>query len=217
MPADDVRRRARDRVLLQLKLRGPQTAPQLARRLALTPAAVRQHLTALAEEGYVDAGGGTGAVGRPARVWRITPAAAARFPDAHADLSVDLLESLRESLGASGLESLLATRMRRQLAAYRERMPAPDAPLGRRVSRLAALRREEGYMAEASRQRDGSYLLVENHCPICAAAAVCQGLCRDELELFCRVLGDGVQVERGDHILAGARRCAYRIEARGAP
>jgi len=25
------------------------------------------------------------------------------------------------------------------------------------------------------------------------------------------VLGDGVAIERTDHILAGARRCAYRI------
>lgn len=68
-------------------------------------------------------------------------------------------------------------------------------------------------MSEWSRQDDGSWLLVENHCPICAAATVCQGFCRDELSLFRDLLGDRVSVNRGDHILAGARRCAYRIEA----
>jgi predicted ArsR family transcriptional regulator len=54
-------------------------------------------------------------------------------------------------------------------------------------------------------------LFVENHCPICAAAAACQGLCRSELAVFRAVLGADVTVERIDHILAGARRCAYRI------
>ncbi|MES2724598.1 MAG: MarR family transcriptional regulator, partial [Pseudomonadota bacterium] len=56
------------------------------------------------------------------------------------------------------------------------------------------------------------FLLVENHCPICAAAAACQGFCRAELMVFRAVLGPGVHIERTDHILAGARRCAYRIK-----
>jgi predicted ArsR family transcriptional regulator len=54
-------------------------------------------------------------------------------------------------------------------------------------------------------------LLVENHCPICAAARACQNFCRSELDVFRRVLGPDVQVERVEHQLAGARRCAYRI------
>jgi predicted ArsR family transcriptional regulator len=32
------------------------------------------------------------------------------------------------------------------------------------------LRTEEGYMAEFEAEPDGSFLLIENHCPICAAA-----------------------------------------------
>ena len=68
-------------------------------------------------------------------------------------------------------------------------------------------------MAECTRMPDGSMLLAENHCPICAAASTCQGLCREELSLFRAVLGDKARVERTDHILAGARRCAYRITA----
>ena len=44
-----------------------------------------------------------------------------------------------------------------------------------------------------------------------AAAAICQGFCRSELDAFRRILGPGCRVERTDHILAGARRCAYRI------
>jgi predicted ArsR family transcriptional regulator len=56
--------------------------------------------------------------------------------------------------------------------------------------------------------------LVENHCPICVAAAACTNLCAGELHVFQAVLGEDVAVERTDHILAGARRCAYRISKR---
>ena len=60
-------------------------------------------------------------------------------------------------------------------------------------------------------QADGSFLLVENHCPICAAASMCKGFCETEIDLFCSVLGSSVLVEREEHIVAGDRRCAYRI------
>ena len=65
-------------------------------------------------------------------------------------------------------------------------------------------------MAEWSRREDGAYLLIENHCPICAAAAACRGFCRSELALFEAMLAPA-RVERLEHILVGARRCAYLV------
>ena len=77
---------------------------------------------------------------------------------------------------------------------------------------LARLRTVEGYMADARPlEDDDGYLLVEHHCPICDAAATCQGLCRGELELFRAALGDDVEVERTQHLMAGDQRCSYRV------
>jgi predicted ArsR family transcriptional regulator len=71
-------------------------------------------------------------------------------------------------------------------------------------------------MAEVVEAPDGAgWLLVENHCPICAAAALSPGLCRAELRAFQEALGPGAHVERTEHIVAGARRCAYRVTAAG--
>ena len=75
------------------------------------------------------------------------------------------------------------------------------------------MRCAEGYMAEL-RQDGADFIFIENHCPICSAAKACMGFCRSELELFRKVLGEGVRVEREEHILAGARRCAYRVGER---
>jgi predicted ArsR family transcriptional regulator len=205
--------RAEEGVLYQLKTRGPMAAAQIARRLRVTPMAVRQHLYRLRVAGLVDFTDERRKVGRPARVWRLTCAAAARFPDTHGDLTVEIIGAVRAAFGESGMDKLLAERTRRQKDEYRARLRSAGTSIAKRAHALAEIRREQGYMAECTRAPDGSMLLIENHCPICAAAATCQGLCREELSLFRAVLGDKARVERTDHILAGARRCAYRITA----
>ncbi len=207
---EDSRARARDRVLLQLKTKGEQTAGQLADRLGITPMGVRQHLASLLDEKLVCYRDERRKVGRPARVWALTPTAAERFPDSHAELTVGLLDAMHEAFGDEGVDRLLAVRSRQQLKAYRAALPRPGAALDERVAALCKIRKAEGYMAEWSRDGDG-FVLAENHCPICAAATACQGLCRDELDIFRKLLGRRARVERTDHILSGARRCAYRI------
>ena len=89
-------------------------------------------------------------------------------------------------------------------------------PLVERATLLAEQRAEEGYMVDVKRQPDGTLLLVENHCPICVAAKACQGFCKFELNLFRDMLGSDAKVAREEHIVAGARRCAYRIPAKAA-
>src|ERR1700687_5672832 len=197
--------------LYHLKTRGPQTAAQIARRLSVTPMAVRQHLYHLKTAGLVDFIDERRKVGRPARIWKLTSAAAARFPDTHGDLTVEIISAVRAAFGEAGMDKLLAERTRRQKDEYRARLRPAGNSLAKRAQALSEIRREQGYMAECTRMPDGSMLLVENHCPICAAAATCQGLCREELSLFRAVMGDKARVERTDHIQAGARRCAYRI------
>ena len=100
------------------------------------------------------------------------------------------------------------------IAAHRKRVPGRWSSIQQRVKALAAIRNEEGYMASAKPRDDGSALLLENHCPIWAAAVACTGLCAKELEVFQTVLGNDVVVERTEHIAAGARRCAYRVTNR---
>jgi len=205
--------RAADRILFQLKTRGPQTIGELGAHFSMTGEAARQHLAKLAEAGLVQHEDRPQGRGRPKRYWALTEKGNARFPDSHAQLTVDLLRSVRELFGEAGLDRLIEKRQAENLATYKAEM-SQAADLRQKLDRLVSLRDREGYMAECSEIEEGGYLLVENHCPVCAAATECQGLCRAELELFQDVLGPGCRVERTDHILAGARRCAYRITPR---
>lgn len=198
------------RLLHVLKTRGPQTTQALANQLAITLAGARKHLNALHADGLLAHEDIARSVGRPKRVWRLTGKAERRFPDSHEYLTVELIASARQIFGETGLDRLIAERETAIQRRYQGAL-APLPSVAQKVARLTQLRTEEGYMAEWKALPDGAILFSENHCPICAAAKLCQGFCRSELRIFAAALGENVHVERSEHILAGARRCAYRI------
>ncbi|HEY9635343.1 MAG TPA: metalloregulator ArsR/SmtB family transcription factor [Coleofasciculaceae cyanobacterium] len=202
--------RTRRAIINLLKQEGAMDSQELASRLGVSAMAVRQHLYALQEEQLVTYQEEARAMGRPAKLWQLTPAADRLFPDSYAELTLSLLNSVKEAFGDAGLEQLLDVRTRHQINAYQALMPIQES-LQQKLEALATLRTEEGYMAEIQSLDDGSFLLIEHHCPICAAATACTGLCARELEIFERVLGQDVIVERTEHIVTGARRCAYQV------
>ncbi len=197
-----------EKILQLLKTRGPLTAQQLAELLDMTSMGARQHLHQLQQEGLVSTFDRKEKVGRPNRYWQLTAEAQPHFPDRHAELTLTLIENVRELFGEEGLDQLIQKREREAQASYgRELAGAGDLPA--RLQRLAQIRSREGYMAEVIEQQPGCWLLVENHCPICAAASSCQNFCRSELAIFRHCLK--ARVERVEYILDGARRCAYQV------
>src|SRR5262245_55847208 len=160
--------RGADRFLFLLKTRGPQSSAALGAALGITDEAARQQLIKLAGEGFVEGISEASGVGRPTQVWQLTRAGDARFPDAHADLTVQLIQTIRTELGEGALDRLITAREKETLANYTAELAGAEN-LRERVARLAAIRSREGYMAEWREEEEG-YLLIENHCPICAAA-----------------------------------------------
>lgn len=199
------------RILLCLKLSGPQTAAAMGAQISTTGEAVRQQLVRLNEEGLVSSFNVSQGVGRPSLFWQLTEAGHQHFPDRHADLAVQLLQSIRTVLGDEAMHQLMQQREHEMRRTYQARLDGLS--LQARIEELVRLRSAEGYMAESQSTPDGDWLLSENHCPICRAAENCQALCQMELALFRDALGDRVVVERQEHILAGDRRCSYRIGA----
>ncbi|NMA98804.1 MAG: transcriptional regulator [Phyllobacteriaceae bacterium] len=200
-----------ERILMALKMQGEMSAAALSAVLGTTSEAARQQLQRLADEGLVESRSASAGVGRPTQLWSLTAAAQARFPDTHAALTVQLLEIVQSHLGEDAMETIISIREAQTRKAY-EHAVAPATDLKSRVAALTELRSQEGYMAAWTEQPDGTLLLVENHCPICAAATACQGFCRAELDVFRSVLGPEVEIERTDHIVSGGRRCSYTIK-----
>ncbi|GAB1073075.1 MAG: transcriptional regulator [Shewanella algae] len=202
-----------DKIVDILKLNGAQTAQSLAAELGLTSMGVRQHLQALEAEGLVRTEDRAEGRGRPARYWTLTEQSRSLFADRHDELSLQLITSVRQVFGDEGLDKLISHREQQSLESYSSQMAAA-ASLADKLECLAEIRSREGYMAQIEADCTGFWLL-ENHCPICAAATSCQNFCRSELALFRQLLGPEVEVSRREHMLDGSRRCAYRIEAKG--
>lgn len=207
------KQKIKDQILDLLKTEGAQTAANLALRLHVSPMAIRQHLQQLQLDQWVTYQEERRPIGRPVKLWQLASRSLDRFPNSHAELMVELLSGVVARFGTEGLEQLIADRSQRQIDSYSTQLTerVPQSNWQQHVAEMAALRTQEGYMAEAIEQPDGTMLLIENHCPICVAAQHCPQLCGSELETFRAVLGTTVHVERIEHLLQGDRRCAYRI------
>lgn len=199
-----------DKVLFCIKTKGPISTAVIAKDLAMTGEAARQHLQKLTSLGLVEGvqcASQTGA-GRPRQNWILTELGHQRFPDTHAQLALQLIDSVRNIFGNEGLEKLISQREGEIKTKYLSR--CKSLPFVERLQELAEIRSEEGYMAHVEQEGD-SWLFIENHCPICAAATVCQNFCRSELQLFREIMGQDVTVEREQYLLDGAGRCVYRV------
>src|SRR5262252_4833267 len=120
MPGGNTRRA----IVRLLKREGAMQSAAIARRLKLTPMAVRQHLYELQREKLVTAEERKVPLGRPAKHWQLTREADRLFPDAYAELSVALIGAMGEALGPSGVQRVLDARCAAQRTAYAARVPA---------------------------------------------------------------------------------------------
>jgi len=204
--------KARERILHLLKTGGPQESAELAELIGVSAMAVRQHLYAFQEKGWVDFHEKSRPMGRPAKEWKLTEKAEQFFPDRHNDLLLNFIDGIEKTLGKESLTKLLKNRAQQQVVDYQDRLSS-ETQLAHKVCKLAEFRSEEGYMTEVQDAPEGGYLLIENHCPICRAAQACSGLCEFELDVFRQTFGNNVSVDRIEHMLTGERRCVYQIKA----
>ena len=185
------------------------TAKQLANKLNLTTMGVRQHLQQLEEQGKLIYFDKKAARGRPTRFWKLTSKGQSQFPNRHEELTLQMIESVKNLFGENGLEELITQRELEVSKRYQLELKK-YLELEDKLIALANLRTEDGYMASLEKSGN-NYWLLENHCPICAAANQCQSFCRSELQLFQELLLPLARVQRHEHILDGARRCAYKV------
>ena len=206
---DNLNKSNSDKILYLLKIGGPKTAAVLAKSLNITSMGARQHLQNLTEEGYVEFQDVRQGRGRPARYWRTTKAADKKFPDAHSELTLQLMNAVEDVFGEQGVEKIILARQKNALTRYQKQLNG-SSNLAEKLYQLAEIRNDEGYMANVEKTENG-YILSENHCPICNAATENKAFCSSELDLFRKVLGAQYQVDRVEHILSDQRRCAYHI------
>lgn len=202
---------AGEQILMFLKMRTEATSLEVAQKLDITKEGARKHLISLANKGLIEPVLKNIGVGRPSTYYILTSNGLSKFPDTHADITVQLLRSVKNLLGENALDLLINDREKVAYDRYQIAMEN-RVTLEERLETLVKLRNDEGYMAEWN-TIDETYYLTENHCPICAAARECQGFCRSELKNFQTIVGEKYKVERIEHLLSDGNRCKYKITA----
>jgi DeoR family suf operon transcriptional repressor len=196
-------------ILVSLKKRGEARAEELAGDLAITASAVRQHLSGLVSNGFVGHREVKGSPGRPKHLYSLTPTAEALFPKRYSDLTNEVL-AIVEDEDPALLDRVFERRRDARIAAAVPRLDAAGPALADRVAEVARILDEDGYLAQWEALADGSFRITEHNCAVLGVAQRYGQACSSEIE-FLRTILPEASVERTQHIVAGAHRCAYLV------
>ncbi|MFL6043685.1 MAG: helix-turn-helix transcriptional regulator [Propionibacteriaceae bacterium] len=196
---------------------GPSTAAELAKRLGLTPAAIRRHLDVLLASGHLEARErriyGARGRGRPAKVFVLTDAGRSVFYTSYDDLAIDALDFLAASSGPDAVTLFAEARMAQSEKRYHKRM-ADVAPETTPARALAIALSEDGYVASTLPSASGEQL-CQHHCPVAHVAERFPQICEVETAAFSRLLG--VHVQRLATIAHGDGVCTTHVPHVSAP
>ena len=195
----------REVILAFLKTHGEASLADVAGHLEVSKQAALKHLEALEAEGltamrHSDAHGR----GRPENLYSLTNAAAEHFPHSHRELAGDLVDFLDEKQ----LQRFFERRTARLEAEYAARLAGLD--FDARVHELARLATEHGHMAEVVSLPDGGLAIRHCNCPIQDVAVRTPLPCKNEQEMYERLLG--APVERSTWVRDAAADCTYEIK-----
>ncbi len=205
-------RALRREILVRLRRDGPSTPDQLATAIGASRTGVLQQLRALEATHFVSRETIRHGVGRPRHLYDITPDAQELFPTNYDGLAAGLLAAIGAVGGDALMEQIFQARRRQSGERVRRQLDervSPDASIADRVAALAAIQDEQGFLADAVVEPDGTIRLREHNCAILDVARGQQTACQAELDLFRDVLG--VEVVRESHIVSGDRCCSYRV------
>lgn len=194
-------------IMTLLKMRGPLTISALAEELGITEMGVRRHVLQLEQESLAKTRVVRQAMGRPIHVYSLTERAEDHFPKSYHNLALELLRELDHGSGGEAVNQLFEGRRKRMLAQYGKVMQGRD--LEQRVAELSSIQNAGGYMAEWSKEEDGSYILREYNCPIRQVAAEYRKACECEQHLFEELLD--AKVVRSECMAEGGQCCRYAI------
>jgi predicted ArsR family transcriptional regulator len=200
----------RRKLLVHLKMRGGATIAELASDLGTSGEAVRQQITPLESEGSVDREvlPPVGA-GRPAVRFRLTPNGEGLFPKSYDDLTVMLVDVIREELGDEALVRILMRLTDKRVEAFAPRLKKLTS-LRQKMNVLRAIYDAEDPFVEVE-EIDGGYRLIERNCPFLNVAMLRPLLCSCTVSVLTRLLER--EVVREERFQDGRGCCAFRVYA----
>jgi len=195
-------------VLIALQRKGAATVKNMEDALGVTTTAVRQQLTQLMADGYVEQRTERGdGRGRPKHVYSLTATGRALFPHHYDEFTNDLLREILLSEGPEKVQELLQRIGQRLAAQYAGQITAA-APAARAAA-LTELLNERGILAEMVESPRGIQVR-EYTCPYYELAREHRAICDMEQDMMTSVIRQPVALVSCS--LDGHHGCEFWIE-----
>jgi predicted ArsR family transcriptional regulator len=198
----------RQKIVELLKERGRATVGELAEAIGLSQMAVRHHLNVLHGENLVV----TSSVrrrkhpGRPQQLYALSDAANELFPEDYYHLADYLLDEIKATLGAAGLDELLH-RIANRMAAEAPPPKSKQLP-EERLHQLVQFLGDKGFTACWGKEGD-DYVVRVLSCPYRQVALVHREVCQLDMQIIKEMLK--VEPVQATCMASSDKQCTYYI------
>lgn len=196
----------RNEVLRTLLNRQSSTINELAEVVEINPISVRHHISKLEAEGFVTSEEERHGVGRPRRLYFLTNAGMEQFPSRYLNLSILLLEKLKENLPKKTVNKLfkdMATDMvNNQIA----KIDISDLDIDERIELIQELLLKEGFTVSVNTKGEG-FEIKGTSCPYKHVGTEHPEICLVDETIIAQVLA--TSVEKTHCMLDGDPYCCY--------
>ena len=199
----------RNRVLRTLLLNQKRTINELAEAVEINPISVRHHVNKLEAEGLIQSEEERHGVGRPHLVYSLTPKGMEQFPQRYLQLTLRLLQQLKENLSPQMINELFQELAEGIAGDMTKGIDLEDLNLKQRLKLLQEVLTEEGFMVNIIEDA-GNYYLVEASCPYHHVGEDYPEICVMDKELITHFVSTPPQ--RVECILDGDKQCKYLIK-----
>lgn len=181
---------------------------ELAKALDMSYMGVKQHCIDLERKGLVDTRRRPGLAGRPEKAYRLTSKAAAFYPEAGNEFTLEILHIIKQTYGSSDADKLLQLHFIKKTENYLKKVKGLIP--SERAASFARIRNGEGYCAELNSDGEEGWSIVEFHHPMKDLIAAFPSITTMETEMVGKVLG--VETRRNEERTAGLIRVCWTAE-----
>jgi predicted ArsR family transcriptional regulator len=191
---ENILKESRSAIVDLLKIKGAMNVEHLAQELDVSKVCIRRHLNLLESDGIVCFEQERTERGRPRFIYRLTEKA----------------QCLQRQFGDEALMKVLSARADELIAQLKVQFA--DLNFDERVKELTKVISAKGYLAEAQKMKDGTYLLRQRNCPTESVAIAYPQVCEEEIRVYRETLN--CDVTRECRIADGSQHCEYRVGPR---
>ncbi len=183
----------------------------LATAMQVTATAVRQRLSRLMAQGYVDRATTRAGRGRPSHQYRLTTKGRRKSGANFADLAIALWHEVRAIADPEVRRGLLQRLSKRLVDMYADQVQGDTVE--ERMESIAELFNERKIPFAVTREADRLPILTALACPYPGLAEQDRSICSMEKILFAELLGESVRL--GKCRLDGASCCTFELHQEG--